>query len=216
MCLQAVTAQALTYLKIDATLVDDATMALIEQCFGQLQDIATPHFITKIYPLTHAPLMMEDISLDFPELTTLFADCHAVLVIGATLGIAVDRESRRLSRTDMAKLVVFDAVASSYLEAVSDQHERTLDLGVRTFRYCPGYGTVPLELNRVLCRALQMDKHIGLTVQPSMLLLPQKSIIGLIGLGADGVPKSCEGCHNFTDCVFRKKEQRCYRVSPND
>lgn len=213
MCLQAVREQALKYLGFANQTPDDQTEALLGACLKEIEQKANPHFITHTYPLTHDPLAIEGISLDYPDLTTLFANCHSVCVIGATLGMGIDRHCTFLSKIDMAKLVVFDAVASSYLEELCDRYEETLDLGVRTFRYCPGYGTVPLELNRTLCRALQMDKHIGLTVQPSCLLLPQKSMIGLIGLGENRKKKSCEGCPKLGDCPFRKKEQRCYKIN---
>lgn len=216
MSLQAVREQALKYLKIDPQSLDAGTAELLDSCLTEIQTKATPHYITKIYPLTHSPLGMEDISLDYPELSALFGRCHSVCVIGATLGMGVDRHSKLLSRIDMAKLVVFDAVASSYLEVLCDQYEERLNLGQRTFRYCPGYGSVPLDLNRILCRSLQMDRHIGLTVQPSLLLLPQKSMIGLIGIGDWNEKKSCYGCHKLQECDYRKKEQRCYIQSQNN
>lgn len=213
MCLQAAREQALKYLGFGDQTPDAQTAQLLETCLKEVQTKATPHYITQIYPLSHQPLAMEGISLDYPELRTLFAQCHSVCVIGATLGLGIERYSTVLSKTHMAKLVVFDAVASGYLEAVCDGYEESLQLGVRTFRYCPGYGSVPLALNRTLCRALQMDKHIGLTVQPSCLLLPQKSMIGLIGLGENRKEKSCDGCPKLGDCPFRKKEQRCYKTN---
>lgn len=213
MRLQAVKEQALKYLGYGHETPDAQSLALLETCLEEVQAKAVPRFITHIYPLTHDPLGIEGIGLDYPDLIALFGRCHSVCVIGATLGLGIERHCARLSKIDMAKLVVFDAVASAYLEEQCDAYEETLGLGVRTFRYCPGYGAVPLELNRTLCRALQMDKHIGLTVQPSNLLLPQKSMIGLIGLGATGQEKSCAGCVKFDSCGLRKKGQPCYKIN---
>ncbi len=50
----------------------------------------------------------------------------------------------------MTKATVFDAVASSYLEVKCDEFEDEQLLVTRTFRFCPGYGSVPIELNKEL------------------------------------------------------------------
>lgn len=64
-----------------------------------------------------------------------------------------------------------------------DEYENEQLIGKRTFRFCPGYGRVPIELNKELAFIIESSKKIGLTVQESNILLPQKSMIGLIGLG---------------------------------
>lgn len=215
MCLQGVREQALKYLGYNNQILDEQTHQLMEICLEEIMIKATPHFITQIYPLHHQPLTIGgvDIPLPYEELEELFSGCQQVCIIGATLGIGVERHCALLSKIDMAKLVIFDAVASAYLEVQCDEYEEKLGLGKRTFRYCPGYGSVPIELNRTLCRTLQMDKHIGLTVQPSHLLLPQKSMIGLIGIGEIGKEKSCQGCLKYETCSLRKKEMPCYRMN---
>lgn len=210
MYLKAVKEQTLKYLNIDIDAIDAATEALLDECLLEIENKSTPRYISKVFPLTHNPLSIEDISLDYLELNALFSNCHSICIIGATLGINVDRICTILSKTNMSKLLVFDAVASSYLEVMCDEYEKTLGFKERTFRYCPGYGQTPLELNKILCRSLQMDKHIGLTVKPSLLLLPQKSMIGLIGLGGNTGKKTCDNCQKFTNCELRKKELRCY------
>lgn len=215
MSLQAsVEAQALKYLGCDQSGSVQLRPAL-DRAFCELQSKATPRFVTKVYPLTHNPLMAEGLpcQLDYPELRKLFARCDQVCVIGATLGREIERYTTYLSKFDMAYMVVFDAMASSYLEYVCDAYEESLALGLRTFRYCPGYGSVDLSLNAHLAKALQMDKHIGLNVQPTYLLLPQKSMIGLIGLGDSGEEKSCGTCPRIQNCAYRKKEQRCYKIN---
>lgn len=215
MYIQDVREQALKYLGYDNQILDAQTHQLLETCLEEITIKATPHFITQTYPLYHQPLRIGEVEIPLPyeELEALFSGCEEVCIIGATLGLGVERYCALLSKIDMAKLVVFDAVASAYLEVQCDAYEDKLGLGTRTFRYCPGYGSVPIELNRTLCRTLQMEKHIGLTVQPSHLLLPQKSMIGLIGMGETRKEKSCQGCLKYETCNLRKKEMPCYRVN---
>ena len=75
---------------------------------------------------------------------------------------------------------------------------------------CPGYGRVPIELNKELAFIIESSKKIGLTVQESNILLPQKSMIGLIGLGDNRKEKTCQNCLHIKDCNFRKRGQTCY------
>ena len=77
-------------------------------------------------------------------------------------------------------------------------------------RFCPGYGRVPIELNKELAFIIESSKKIGLTVQESNILLPQKSMIGLIGLGDNRKEKTCQNCLHIKDCNFRKRGQTCY------
>ena len=52
--------------------------------------------------------------------------------------------------------------------------------GFRTnFRFCPGYGDLPLKTNADILAVLDAAKKIGLTVTESGLLLPVKSIVGV-------------------------------------
>ena len=55
--------------------------------------------------------------------------------------------------------------------------------GAKTnFRYCPGYGDLPLKANADIARVLDAQKKIGLTVTAEGLLLPRKSIVGIVGV----------------------------------
>ena len=167
----------------------------------------------QIYTLKHHPLKIKelDISLDYPELIDLFDSCNKVVIIACSLGIEIDKMLRYYAMIDITKMTVLDALASSYLEAKCDEFENKQHFGSHTYRFCPGYGSVPLELNKKLSQALACDKHIGLTVQENNLLIPQKSMIGLIGIGDTRKIRHCFSCVNLNDCIYRKKGQRCYK-----
>ena len=80
----------------------------------------------------------------------------------------------------------------------------------RTYRACPGYGDFPLEFNTRIAILLDIPRKIGVTITPNNLLIPQKSMLGLIGIGSDKRKKSCGNCVMKEDCPFRKRGQRCY------
>ena len=93
-----------------------------------------------------------------------------------------------------------------------DRYEETLGFDNRTYRACPGYGDFPLEFNKRIAILLDIPRKIGVTITPNNLLIPQKSMLGLIGIGSDKRKKSCGNCVMKEDCPFRKRGQRCYRT----
>lgn len=206
---------ALKYLGYPTSTVDKKTEVMIEECIQEIQSMCHPKFVHQQFTLSHDPLEIEELQLALPyqELMDLFDSCHSCLIIGCTLGQEIDRHLKYLSKIDMTKMTIFDAVASSYIEYVCDQYQDSLSLGEHTFRFCPGYGSVPIELNKIFERTLAMSKHIGLTIQDSNILLPQKSMIGIIGIGDSKYQKHCFSCIKKQDCSFRKRGQRCYKTT---
>ncbi|MDD8048397.1 MAG: vitamin B12 dependent methionine synthase [Thomasclavelia sp.] len=199
---------ALKYLGYNGQLIDDLTLKYLDKGISEIEEIASFKSIYNKYALND--LKINNISLDYPDFRELFKKCNEIMVVGYTLGIDVDRYLKKLSISNMTYMIVFDAIASSYLELKADEYEDSLNLGKRTFRFCPGYGKVPIELNQDLVKLLDTSKHIGLTIQDSNIFLPQKSMIGLIGLGDNSVKKSCTNCQNYHDCRFRKAGKTCY------
>ena len=201
---------ALKYLGYLDNQVDSNTEILLNECLKELEQV-TPKFMYQIYTLTHHPLTIKELKINYPDLIDLFDSCDRIVIIACTLGLQLDQQLRYYSKINLTKMTVMDALASSYIEIKCDEYEAKQNFGKRTFRFCPGYGNVPLELNKNLANALNCSKHIGLTVQESNLLLPQKSMIGLIGLGDEKLTKHCFSCVNKENCMYRKRGQRCYK-----
>ena len=203
---------ALKYLGYLDNQVDSNTEILLNECLKELEQV-TPKFMYQIYTLTHHPLTIKELNLtiNYPDLIDLFDSCDRIVIIACTLGLQLDQQLRYYSKINLTKMTVMDALASSYIEIKCDECEAKQNFGKRTFRFCPGYGNVPFELNKNLANALNCSKHIGLTVQESNLLLPQKSMIGLIGLGDEKLTKHCFSCVNKENCMYRKRGQRCYK-----
>ena len=203
---------ALKYLGYLDNQVDSNTEILLNECLKELEQV-TPKFMYQIYTLTHHPLTIKELNLtiNYPDLIDLFDSCDRIVIIACTLCLQLDHQLRYYSKINLTKMTVMDALASSYIEIKCDEYEAKQNFGKRTFRFCPGYGNVPLELNKNLANALNCSKHIGLTVQESNLLLPQKSMIGLIGLGDEKLTKHCFSCVNKENCMYRKRGQRCYK-----
>lgn len=205
---------ALKYLGYQGQTIDYSIASMLDECLNEIDKMSSFKVVYKSFPLDFDPLLIKEvnININYPDLIDLLNNCHDVIIIACTLGIQVDKRSKYYSHIDMTKMTIFDAIASSYLEAKCDEYERHHIIGKRTFRFCPGYGNVPIELNRELAKVIDSHRKIGLTVQDSHILLPQKSMIGLIGLGDNNRKKSCKNCLNIKNCDFRKRGQICYKI----
>ena len=116
------------------------------------------------------------------------AECQSTVLFAATVGVGMDRLIARYSRTQPAKALLLDALGSERIEALCDAfcesalaEKRVLGLAV-TPRFSPGYGKLPLELQRQLIGLLDTPRGIGLTLNESLLLSPTKSVTAIVGL----------------------------------
>ena len=147
---------------------------------------------------------------------------HCVL-FAASLGIEVDKLLAKAQHISMARAVILDACASSYIESICDlcsseiaEHFSQEKLITRP-RFSPGYGDLPLDLQGQFCQALDTQRKIGLTCSDNNLLLPRKSVTAIVGLVGEKVPKAsphkkdepCTICSLKKHCQKRKDGQIC-------
>ena len=136
----------------------------------------------------------------------------AVGLMAATLGTGVEQELRRLSLTDAVAHVVFDAAATATVERAADAAEALLveDAASRglytTWRYSPGYGDLPLACQPTLLAALDAGRRLGITLTPTLLMVPTKSVTAVVGYFEEPQTKARPGCAacNLRDwCTLR-------------
>jgi hypothetical protein len=148
------------------------------------------------------------------SLARLLAGAGAVTLVAATLGAGVEEATARLFREEeYALATIVDAAGSALVHGLS-QYCRTYiaaqagDLAL-TPLYGPGYGDWPIQDQVALTEAAG-GPAIGLTSTPTCYLVPQKSLVGLVGWGAAGRTQSgagTSGCLRCTmrDCAYRQK-----------
>ncbi|HJC36065.1 MAG TPA: vitamin B12 dependent methionine synthase [Candidatus Merdibacter merdavium] len=190
--------------------LDEPMRQLLDSCAQEVRTLR-PSFAHARFSLSHDPLRLSEAGIVLPsaQLDRSFRMCDACEVVGITLGAEAERLVRYYALIDMARMSVLDAMLSAWVEECCDESERQIITETRTARLCPGYGDIPLALNEPLGAALSLPR-IGLYVKAGGALSPQKSMIGLIGIGDVGQPKSCGSCIRSNDCEYRKRGERCY------
>lgn len=209
------TLEALRYLGYGRNGADEKTQVLIEDCFRELEQCARKKSVYRIFECICSDeehVKIGELEIQSRHLAKNLKGCHKAVMIAATLGAEVDRELRRLSVTDMAKAVIFQACAASCLEEFLDECQTALkeellfeECELRP-RFSPGYGDTKMELQEDIIRILDTSKRIGLTRTESHMLIPTKSVTAFIGISKEKTDchrSGCEACEK-TDCVYRR------------
>ena len=166
---------------------DENTIKLLNECIEEVYDLL-------IYKVCYCELTVNisDNICDFDtfkiqsnNLATNLKGCNKVIIIGATVGIALDRLIAKYSRISPAKALLLQAIGAERIESLCDAFccdvKKTLKITLRP-RFSAGYGDLPLETQKSIFEHLNLPKHIGLTLNDSMLMSPSKSVTAFIGI----------------------------------
>ncbi len=191
-----------------------------ERMADELSDAIQPRYFYRVESVEHLPdrVRLQRTELDLAGSTALgmLAGCDRAVLLACTLGARFDAKLLAIQARDMAKAVIYDALGSAFVEAGCDQAER--DIAARfpdlflTDRFSPGYGDLPLDIQPALCAALDTGRRLGVTVTPSLLMNPVKSVTAVIGLSDAPQParvRGCGACNLRETCQFRKEGKTC-------
>jgi len=128
-----------------------------------------------------------------------------------TAGQLFTKLSNRYNQAgDYLEAYIVDAIGSLTVEKAMDKIQAQLETemkaeGLRiTNRYSPGYCNWPVSGQRELFKAIG-DIPVGVSLTESCLMLPLKSISGIIGIGQNIKKQdyACKICNN-RGCIYRK------------
>lgn len=167
------------------------------------------------FPLTvqHDCLDLGFAKTSSTALSRNLSGCDRILVFAATLGLPLDRLISRYSHLSPAKALMLQAIGTERIEALCDSfcagiRQEAEAQGLHTApRFSPGYGDLPLDIQRDLFRTLDCPRKIGLTLNDSCLMSPSKSVTAILGLGPCPIPGHPIGCNacSKADCIYRKR-----------
>ena len=105
--------------------------------------------------------------------------CHRGVLFAATIGMGIDRVIAKYSRLSPVKALFAQALGAERIEALCDLFCN--DIQTTRPRFSPGYGDLPLELQRPIFELLEAPRQIGLTLNESLLMSPSKSVTAIAG-----------------------------------
>lgn len=218
-----ITNEALRYLGFKKHLhekPDDKTLQILTASLQTIESFNSFKSLHKPFDITvsEKSVKIADSQIDFASisLSKFLNSSTKAVFFAATLGVSVDRHSSKLARESMEKALIFDAVASAYLEYKSDEAQSSIlkdaDKMISISRFSPGYGDLSMNSNEIIVNLLNAQKYIGLTLTPSGTLLPRKSIVALFPFGdnCDTFPIDCSLCSLSSDC----SSDLCSKILP--
>lgn len=175
---------------------------LIDECLKEIEQLNSFKYIYQEFSSIPDFLNKEPYS-------TFLKDCNGLYLVATTLGISVEKKIKQLQINNLQKSFIMDACASAYLEYQADLFEENL-CSNRTYRFCPGYqGSSVSDIAPIL--KLLKSEQIGIELLPSGLMIPQKSMCGIVGIGKQ-IKKTCNGCIHTSECQFLKEGLKCYQI----
>ncbi len=156
-----------------------------------------------------------DRPLDFlrtePYTSFLFGT-NGYYLFACTLGVKVDRMLHKLALSEPADMILLDACANAYLEHRTNEVKNALAPEV-SYLFCPGYQGSPLSDVKYIFNQLHPER-IGVELTDTYMMIPQKSLVGIIGKGASP-EKKCGDCAKQNNCVYRKVGKLCFQSEKN-
>ncbi len=135
-------------------------------------------------------------------------NCSEIIVFAATIGLGIDRLIKKYTAISPSKAVMLQAFGAERIEALCNTFcEEMKQYFSLKPRFSPGYGDLPIELQKEIFSVLDCPRKIGLTLNDSMLMSPTKSVTAIIGITdkeENNINNKCSLCEN-PDCGFRCK-----------
>lgn len=127
---------------------------------------------------------MELFSVASADLAHYLDGCRRVLLFAATVGIAPDRAVAKYAPLSSAQALVAQAWGAERVEALCDMFcaEMGEQRRLKSARFSPGYGDLPLEAQRPIFRVLDPQRRIGVCLNSSLLMSPSKSVTAFVGI----------------------------------
>lgn len=187
--------------------------ALLEPCLAEARGSFRYAVCWREVPVTFSE---ESLDLSFVQtpsegLRKNLRGCRRAVIFAATVGVGIDRLIAKYSRLSPTRALMMQAIGAERIESLCDAFCE--DLCAQTGcllkpRFSPGYGDLPLEIQRDFFAALDCPRKIGLSLNESLLLSPSKSVTAIVGITADLPENSgcntnqCASCSQ-ADCAFR-------------
>lgn len=190
---------------------DSRVAEILDRIEPIVRERVTPKYVYReaSVELTDEGIRLDDVSsvLTGDDIKKHLKGCNKAIILAVTLSAEADKLIRQTAVTDMAESLAVDCLCSAAVEQVCDLAEQEIFSQIkapyRTWRFSPGYGDLPLTLQKDLLLALNAQRRIGLTVTENSLLIPSKSVTAIIGISDTPIEKSGRGC------AFCKMRESC-------
>lgn len=165
----------------------------LESLLQEVWEEAQPVLSYRICYL-HIPLEWEDgfpvlpFSAKSRNLATCLEGCSEAILFAGTIGPKYDHLITRAQRLSPTKALFLQAMGAERIEGLCNTFCELMEKEnahrglVKTPRYSPGFGDLPLEVQKDFFRVLDISHKLGISLGDSLLMTPSKSVTAIFGL----------------------------------
>lgn len=163
---------------------------LIKKAIGRVKDSLTPRALYTIIPLCvdekSSIVHFGGLDIKSTPLTHNLSGCKRAYIFMATIGCGLDALVRRAQgEKDLSLAAAMGAAGAMFCEEfvdlLNDKIKKDAAPLITRPRFSPGYGGVPLEVQKVFFQLLDCKK-IGLSLMDTLVMSPEKSVTAWVGL----------------------------------
>lgn len=202
-------------------LPDESTVEETEQILSIVKGFLKPRFCFFVADgvLNQSEKTLEAVGRHFDIgriITSQLKGAERFAFFVATAGVEFGQfQDRQMQNGDMVKVFIADAVGSVLAEKTADRMEEALEELLapygwkHTNRFSPGYCGWHVSEQHSLFSIFPVENPCGVRLTDSALMLPIKSVSGIIGLGPSvrKLDYTCGLC-DYKQCYKRKKVGR--------
>ena len=183
---------------------------LIKECLEEIKGklsykVCYAHFPLKI---TETEIDLSFTRVKSSKLSKNLEGCRSFLLFAATVGIEIDRQIARYIKFSPSKALLFQAIGAERIESLCNAFSMFAEseYGFAKPRFSPGYGDLPLEIQKDFFRVLEPGRKIGVSLTESMMMIPSKSVTAIIGISDSFCENTRQNCNNCekTNCIYRR------------
>lgn len=202
------------------SVADDAMREQMRRLMIKAQSCFQPRSVWRCFDLVHSddgPVLSGiGLKLTGRSASLMLHNCTKAALMVCTLGSRFDSLLREYSLRDMSQALLLNGLGGAWVEALCDAVEAEIASAVpgmyHTDRFSPGYGDLPLTVQSALLSAVNAQRRTGVTLLPSYLMNPEKTVTAILGLSEQPVPARIRGCGYCTmsqQCNLRKRGVTC-------
>ena len=214
------TEEALRYMGYNENIDIENIKPILTSCEDELLNAANIRYCYKLFDIEHHTdsiiVTGTNLNLTGKSITNHLEGCNKAVLMACTLSDKVDKLISRYNITDMTSALITDSMASAMIEQVCNEVEiiikNQLKIENMTWRFSPGYGDLPIDIQKNFIQVINANKQIGLTVTENNILIPRKSVTAVIGISDSPLPQKKRGCLIWNmnkTCQFRKRGSHC-------
>lgn len=176
--------EILRYSRCDEN-IGEELKSLLDECIELCKKEIKPEVCWKEVNITsECDFYLDTYKVDSDNLKGMLEGYDKAVVFAATVGLGIDKLTRRYSLTAPEKAVFMQAVGAEAVEALCDKFcgELAEWYDEITPRFSPGYGDLALDFQKSVDEMLSMSRNVGITLLDNLMMVPTKSVTAIVGV----------------------------------